>query len=380
MPGRAYPQITNQSARRNHYWCARPGLKHERMAVDHMATQYIIAQETFGGFMDRRHFIALLSSISTVFPFRSYAQLAKKMYRVAVVGANGPQASMRELSITKAFMEGMRDLGYVEGENVVYELRSTEGKVAERTGPMVAEFKAMGIDVVVAAAGVLAKEMMRHTSTMPIVMAVSPDPVADGIVSSLARPGGNVTGFSVQAGPELEAKRLQFLKEIAPTMVRVGYLATKKEWDDVDGKSLQIAAQKLGMTPYLVENSLASSTEAFRSLESDPPDALVVSHWTSNWVRRQSIFDFALHRRVPVTYPWREYVDAGGLMSYGVNLVDQYRRVGDYVDKIIKGANPAELPIQLPTNFELVINLKAAKAIGLEVPAPVLAQAAEVIE
>jgi len=245
---------------------------------------------------------------------------------------------------------------------------------------MVAEFKAMGIDVVVAAAGVLAKEMMRHTSTMPIVMAVSPDPVADGIVSSLARPGGNVTGFSLQAGPELEAKRLQFLKEIAPTMVRVGYLATKKEWDDIDGKSLQIAAQKLGMTPYLVENSLASSTEAFRSLESDPPDALVVSHWTSNWVRRQCIFDFALHQRVPVTYPWREFVDAGGLMSYGVNLVDQYRRVGDYVDKIIKGANPAELPIQLPTNFELVINLKAAKAVGLEVPAPVLAQAAEVIE
>lgn len=302
------------------------------------------------------------------------------MHRVAFVGANGPQAQVREVTITKAFMEGMRDLGYFEGENIQYVLRSTEGKIAERTGPMVAEFIAMGIDVVLVASGQLAKEMMRYTSTMPIVMGVSPDPVADGIVSSLARPGGNVTGYSLQAGPELEAKRLQLLKEIAPTMVRVAYLATKKEWDDVDGKTLQIAAQKLGMTPYLVENSLTNSTEAFRSLESEPPDALVVSNWTSNWVTRQSIFDIALRRRIPVTYPWREFVDVGGLMSYGVNLPDQYRRAGDYVDKILKGANPGELPIQLPTKFELVINRKAANAIGLEIPWPVLAQAAEVIE
>jgi putative ABC transport system substrate-binding protein len=287
---------------------------------------------------------------------------------------------MRELSITQAFMEGMRDLGYFEGENIQYLLRSTEGKIAERTGPMVVEFNAMGVDVVLVASSVLAKEMMRYTSTMPIVMAVSADPVADGIVSSLARPGGNVTGFSNQAGPELEAKRLQLLKEIAPTMVRVAHLATKKEWDDVQGKALQIAGQKLGMAPYLVENSLTNSTEAFRSLESEPPDAFVVSNSTSNWVTRQSIFDLALRRRIPVVYPWRAFVDVGGLMSYGVNLPDQYRRAADYVDKILKGADPGDLPIQLPTKFELVINLKAAKAIGLAIPSPVLAQAAEVIE
>ena len=163
-------------------------------------------------------------------------------------------------------------------------------------------------------------------------------------------------------------------------MVRVAYLATKKEWVDVDGKALQIAAQKLGMTTHLVENSLPNSTEAFRSLESEPPHALVVSNWTSNWVTRQSIFDIALRRRIPVVYPWREFVEVGGLMSYGVKLNDQYRRAADYVDKILKGANPGELPIQLPTQFELVINLKAAKAIGLEMPAHILAQAAEVIE
>jgi ABC-type uncharacterized transport system substrate-binding protein len=148
------------------------------------------------------------------------------------------QAQVREVTITKTFMEGMRDLGYFEGENIQYVLRSTERKIAERTGPMVAEFIAMGVDVVLVASGQLAKEMIRYTSTMPIVMGVSPDPVADGIVSSLARPRGNVTGYSLQAGPELEAKRLQLLKEIAPTMVRVAYLATKKEWDDVDGKAM----------------------------------------------------------------------------------------------------------------------------------------------
>jgi len=330
--------------------------------------------------MDRRRFICLLSSATVALPGRGYAQLGKKVYRVAFVGANGPQAQIRELSITKAFMLGMRDLGYFEGENIQYVLRSTEGKIAERTGPMVAEFAAMGVDVVLVASSVIAKEMLRYTSTMPIVMAVSADPVADGIVSSLARPGGSVTGFSNQAGPELEAKRLQLLQEIAPTMVRVAHLATKKEWDDVQGKALQTASQKLGMTPYLVENSLTNSTEAFRSLESEPPDAFVVSNSTSNWVTRQSIFDIALRRRIPVIYPWREFVDVGGLMSYGVNLPDQYRRAADYVDKILKGANPGELPIQLPTKFELVINLKAAKAIGREIPSPILAQAAEVIE
>jgi len=330
--------------------------------------------------MDRRRFICLLSSATVALPGRGYAQLGKKVYRVAFVGANGPQAQIRELSITKAFMLGMRDLGYFEGENIQYVLRSTEGKIAERTGPMVAEFAAMGVDVVLVASSVIAKEMLRYTSTMPIVMAVSADPVADGIVSSLARPGGSVTGFSNQAGPELEAKRLQLLQEIAPTMVRVAHLATKKEWDDVQGKALQTASQKLGMTPYLVENSLTNSTEAFRSLESEPPDAIVVSNSTSNWVTRQSIFDIALRRRIPVIYPWREFVDVGGLMSYGVNLPDQYRRAADYVDKILKGANPGELPIQLPTKFELVMNLKAAKAIGLEIPSPILAQAAEVIE
>jgi putative ABC transport system substrate-binding protein len=330
--------------------------------------------------MDRRRLIALLSSAGAVFPLRPRAQQANKVFRVALVGGNGPQPAMRELGITRAFMEGMRNLGYIEGHNIEYELRSADGKIAERAGPITDELIAKGVDLIVVLATPLAKEMMQRAPHVPILMAASIDPVRMGVVSSLARLGGNVTGFSNQVAPEIEAKRLHLLKETAPATSRVAYLGTKEEWDSGNGQSLQSAAQVLGLTVNLVEHSLTGHAEAFQALENGRPDALVVGSWTSLSVKRQAIYDFALQHRTPVIYPWREYVDAGGLMSYGINLRDQYRRAADYVDKILKGANPAELPIQLPTNFELVINLKTAKAIGLEIPAPILAQAAEVVE
>jgi ABC-type uncharacterized transport system substrate-binding protein len=330
--------------------------------------------------MDRRGFLALLSSsAAAVLPLRLLAQQSKKVYRVAFVGPNGPQATMRELSITEGFMEGMRDLGYIEGDNVYYELRSAEGKVAERIGSITEELIAKGVDLIVVLATPLAKEMMHYAPHVPIVMGASIDPVGLGVVSSLARPGGNVTGFSIQVAPEIEAKRLQLLKETAPTTSRVVYFEGKGEWDD-NGESLKLAAKALGMTILPIEHSLAGHVEAFQALENEHPDALLIGSWTSLSVKRQAIFDYALQHRTPVIYPWREYVDAGGLMSYGINLRDQYRRAADYVDKILRGANPGELPIQLPTKFELVISLKVARAIGIEIPAPVLAQAAEVIE
>jgi putative tryptophan/tyrosine transport system substrate-binding protein len=329
--------------------------------------------------MDRRGFLAFLSSTAIVFPLRVRAQQSKKVYRVAFVGPNGPQATMRELTITQGFMEGMRDLGYVEGKNIHYELHSAEGKVAERMGPITEELIAKGVDLIVVTASPLAKEMMHYAPHTPIVMGASTDPVRLGVVSSLARPGGNVTGFSNQVAPEIEAKRLHLLKETAPTTTHVAYLAEKFEWDN-NGEVLKLAARALGTTVFFVEHSLAGHAEAFQVLENERPDALVVGSWTSLYVRRQAIYDFAFQRRVPVIYPWREYVNAGGLMSYGINLPDQYRRAADYVDKILKGANPGELPIQLPTKFDLVLNLKAAKVIGLEIPPAVLAQAAEVIE
>lgn len=327
--------------------------------------------------MDRRYFIVLLSSVAAVLPSRGYAQPAKKVYRVALVGANGPATRG---SLVQAFIEGMRDLGYIEGENIEYELRSAEGKIAERVGPMTEEFIDKRVDVIMVNASLLAKEFMQHTAKVPIVMSAGGDLVSQGIVANLARPGGNVTGFSNFVGSEIEAKRVQLLKEVAPAAHRITYLGQRQIWDSGYGKALQSAALEVGSTIIFVEHSLAGHEEVFQHLENEVPDALMISEWTSLWVKRQAIFDFARQHRTPVIYPWKEYVDAGGLISYGVNLVDQYRRSADYVDKILKGANPGELPIQLPTKFELIINLKIAKATGLEIPAPILAQAAEVIE
>jgi putative ABC transport system substrate-binding protein len=265
--------------------------------------------------MDRRRIIGLLIGTTAVLPSRSYAQPAKKVYCVAIVGANGPPDIKRELSITRAFLEGMRGLGYIEGENIEYEFRSAEGKVAERAGPMIEEFIAKGVDVINVNASFLAKEFIRHTTKIPIVMSAGGDLVSQGIVASLARPGGNVTGFSNHVGPEIDAKRLQFLKEVAPPTRLVAYLGTKLEWDSGIGQALQSAAQGFGSTIILVEHSLAGHAEAFRVLENERPDALIISQWTSLWVRRQDIIDFGLRRRTPVIYPWGEYVDAGGLMS-----------------------------------------------------------------
>ena len=327
--------------------------------------------------MKRREFLALLAV--GAWPVATHAQPAKKVYRVALVGGNGPQSTMRELSITQAFIEGMRELGYSEGENIEYEFHSADGKIADRSGPIVQELVARGVDVIVVAAALLAKEMIRHTTTVPIVMAAGQDLVAMGVVSSLSRPGGNVTGFSNQTGPEIDAKRLQFLKEVAPRVSTVIYLGAKSDWETHE-EALRSAAQRLGITISYIEHSLAGHAEAFRAVEYARPDALLVSAFTSLWVKRQAIIEFAHGRRISVMYPWREYVLAGGLISYGVDLVDQWRRTASYVDKILRGADPAVLPIQLPTNFELVINLQTAKAIGIEIPAPILAQAAHVIE
>ena len=327
--------------------------------------------------MKRREFLVLLGV--GALPVVTHAQPAKKVYRVALVGGNGPQSTMRELGLSQALMGGMRDLGYVEGENIEFEFHSADGRIAERSGPIVQELVARGVDVIVVAAALLAKEMIRHTTTVPIVMGAGQDLMAMGVVSSLSRPGGNVTGFSIQAGPEIEAKRLQFLKEAAPRVSTVIYLGAKSDWE-THGEALQSAAQRLGITISYVEHSLAGHGEALHALEDAHPDALVISAFTSLWVKRPAIFDFALQHRMPGNYPFREFVETGGLMSYGVNLFDQWRRTASYVDKILKGADPGVLPIQLPTNFELVINLKTAKAIGLEIPAPLLAQAAEVIE
>jgi ABC-type uncharacterized transport system substrate-binding protein len=328
----------------------------------------------------RREFIAIVSA-GLVLPMITRAQQPTRVYRVGFVSSigtayiyplNDPRAG-----VIRPFAEGLRELGYVEGQNLVLLRRSAEGVVGRGTD-IASVLIREGVDVIVVTTVVLAKEMMGATTTVPIVMAAGGDPIRTGVAANLARPGGNVTGFTIIPGPEFHAKRLQYLKDTIPNTSRVAYLATRGEWDDTTGKAIRFAAMGLGVTLTHAEHTLTNYTDAFALMAKERPDALVVS--ANPAANPKAIIDFASEHRMPAIYPWRQYVLDGGLMSYGIDLQDQYHRSAGYVDRILKGENPAELPIQQPTKFELVVNLKTAKAIGVEIPAPVLAQAAEVIE
>src|SRR5262245_24668113 len=211
-------------------------------------------------------------------------------------------------------------------------------------------------------------------------MAISTDPVAAGIVSSLARPAGNVTGFTRHPGPEFEAKRLQLLKEAIPEATRVAFLGFKSEWESPEGASVRAAAPMRGVTLVHIEHTPTNFADAFARITRDRPHALFVARSGAAYANRQLIATFVVDQRMPSIFPFREYVEAGGLMSYGVNLPDLFRRAAGYVDKILRGAAPGDLPIQQPAKFELAINLKAARALGLTVPPALLARADEVIE
>jgi putative ABC transport system substrate-binding protein len=272
----------------------------------------------------------------------------------------------------------LRALGYVEGQNLVLERRSAEGRF-ERFGEIVAELVSRKVDVIVTVSS-MANEVKRVTNTVPIVMATSVDPVGGGIVASLARPGGNITGLTTNPGPEFGAKQLQLLKEALPDASRVAFLGLANDWESHEGKAVRAAARTLGVTLVHAEHTPIHYADAFALITRDRPDALFVTRNSANYANRQLIADFAVERRMPGMYPYREFVAAGGLMSYGVSVPDLFRRAAGYVDKILKGAKPADLPVEQPTKFELVINLKTAKALRLTIPPALLARADEVIE
>jgi putative ABC transport system substrate-binding protein len=281
--------------------------------------------------------------------------------------------------LVRAFMHGMRDLGYVEGQNWVFEPRSAEGRF-ERFGEIVAELVRSRIDVIVTAGDEMAVEAKRVTTVVPIVMVSSTDPVGAGIVASLARPGGNITGLTIHPGPEIEAKRLQLLKEALPETTRVAFLGLEGEWEGPDGKAVQAAAGMLGVTLVHAQHTPTHYDDAFALISRDRPHAVFVGRHPATYAKWQIITDFMAQHRLPGSYPFRDFVAAGGLMSYGVSVPDLLRRAAGYVDKILKGAKPADLPVQQPTTFELVINLKTAKALGITLPQSILALADEVIE
>jgi putative ABC transport system substrate-binding protein len=308
------------------------------------------------------------------------AQQAAKVPRIGYLMDNlGTAPHLRE-----AFRQGLRELGYVEGRNVVIEYRYAEGKY-ERFPALAAELVALKVDVMVAASGTLsALAAKQATRTLPIVFAVVADPVESGLVASLARPGGNVTGSSFLA-PELVGKCLELLMQAVPGISRVavlwqpGGLGKGTEKDML--KAAEVAARALGVRLQFVEvRGPADFDRAFSEMTRARAGALTVLTSTMFIAERRRLVDLAAKNRLPTVYQWREAVDAGGLMSYGPNMADLFRRATTYVDKILKGAKPADLPVEQPTKFERVINLKTAKALGLTIPQSLLQRADEVIE
>ncbi len=322
--------------------------------------------------MDRREFVASLSLTLLAAPLAVEAQVGK-VYRIGILanlsgGIWGP------------FIEGLRDLGYVEGQNITIELRSSEGKY-ERLPDLAAELVRLKVDVIVAPADENVVVAKQATRTIPIVMAGSGDPVGSGLVASLARPGGNVTGLSLNA-PELAGKQLQLLKEIVPRVSRVAVLwnPTNRAGQSLLGEA-KVAARSLGVQLRILEARGPDEFQGtFAAMARERAGALLVFPDGMFLLQRKRITDFAAKSRLPAMYGRRELVDAGGLMSYAPSLGDNLRRAASYVDKILKGAKPADLPVEQPTKFDLVINLKTAKALGLTIPPALLLRADEVIE
>jgi len=331
----------------------------------------------------RRRF--LLTSLAGVLagPLVAESQ-AGKVYRIGILSGASPVSAMvgpnPASSSVSALLQRLRELGYVYGENLVTESRSAEG-MPDRLPALAAELVRIPVDVIVASGPPTARAAQQATRTIPIVIAGMPDPVGSGLVDSLARPGGNVTGVSSAGGPEIVGKRLELLKEAAPRISRVTYIASQENWESPTGRHTQAAARALGVTLLHTEVSRPEQfPDAFATITRQRPNALLVQPSAANSVRRQLIADFAATRRLPAMYGFRDFVDAGGLMAYGQSIAELNRRAATYVDKILKGAKPADLPVEQATKFEFVINLKTAKALGLTIPPSLLLRADQVIE
>jgi putative tryptophan/tyrosine transport system substrate-binding protein len=316
----------------------------------------------------------------TLMPVAAEAQSAGKVWRIGVL------ATVPNPPSDAAALQSLRELGYVEGRNLVLEWRFSEGR-DERFADFAAEFVRLKVDLIVTVSNPGALAAKKATTTIPIVMVASVSPERIGLVASLARPGGNVTGMSLDAGPEIAGKMLQLLKETVPKVVRVATLASSPTGAWFDPKSgapvreIDAASQGLRLTLIpLVARSPDDFAGAFAAAAHGRAEALLVDSSNLDFVHRHLIVESAAKQRLPAVYPLPQFADAGGLMAYGVESKDLLRRAAAYVDKILNGAKPADLPVEQPTKFELVINLKTAKALGLTIPPSVLGRADRVIE
>jgi putative ABC transport system substrate-binding protein len=327
--------------------------------------------------MKRREFITLSGGAAVAWQLtaRAEAQSAAKVYRVGfLLGATGESVA----SLFHALDEGLRGLGYVEGRNIVFEQRYAAGRM-ERLPELAAELVRLRVDVIVTGSNIHVAAVRRATTTIPIVMVFTADPVGAGFVASLARPGGNVTGLAADASLELWAKYLALLKEVVPKLSRVGVLGQVSS--QVGFADLETASRKLDVTLEVADiRSPEDFDGAFATMINKQVGALLVVVGPLTYLLRQQIADAALKYRLPAITNLQEFVQAGLLMSYGPDILDLYRRAAVYVDKIFRGAVPADLPVEQPTKYELAINLKTAKTLGLTMPPSLLTTADEVIE
>ncbi len=334
--------------------------------------------------MRRRKFLACASALALMRAGSAPAQSPGKVYRIAILSAAVPIADMAETGHAdyRAFLEELRRLGYVEGQNLALERRSAEGD-RRRLPALGREAVALKPDAIFSVDNFAIRALKAATPTIPIV-AVAVDPVGVGFAASLVRPGGNVTGFSVGAGWEVIGKRVELLKRAVPTASRMAALWPRGFWEGRAGEVFREAAKRAELTP--VDAPLDSPVgegeyrRAFAAMVRDRVDSLYVTAASENSVHRRLIAELAAEAKLPAIYFHREAVEVGGLMAYAIDSIDIYRRAAGYIDRILKGADPAEMPIQQPTKYELLINMKTAKALGLAIPPSLLGIADEVIE
>jgi putative ABC transport system substrate-binding protein len=334
--------------------------------------------------MRRREFITLLGGAAAAWPRVARAQRPGKIDRIAIVHPSTPIVELQETGNSgyRFLLKELRRLGHVEGQNLAVERYSGHGQT-EHYAELAREVVAREPQVIVTNASRLVLNFKEATTTIPIVGLMA-DPIAFKIVDSIARPGGNVTGVSVDAGLDIWGKRLQLLREAVPAASRVGYLVSQDAWRTSQATAVRQATEQLGISLIapLLEGTIeeAEYRRVFSAMTQEHAAALIISDQVEHFTYRRLIIDIADHNRLPAIYPGREYAELGGFMAYGIDNADMFRRAAGYVDKLLRGAKPNDIPIYQPTKFELVVNLKTAKTLGITVPITLQAIADEVIE
>jgi putative ABC transport system substrate-binding protein len=328
--------------------------------------------------MDRRIFVGAVAGALLASPLAIEAQQAGRVPRRGYLVQNNAETSQGPLG---AFREGLREHGWVEGQNIVLDLRFAEGKV-DRLPVLVAELIQLKVDIIVTGSSAATWAAKDATKTIPIVMAASANALGEGLVTSLAHPSGNITGMTFLAGPEIAGKQLQLLKEMSPAASRVAVLTNPTNRSHAAfARELKVAARSLGAQLQVVEAPNPDQLDsAFAAMTRERAAALLVLTDSMFVGQRRRVADLAARSRLPALYSQKEFVDAGGLVSYGPSLSDMFRRAATHVDKVLRGAKPGDIPVEQPTKFELVINLKTARALGITIPQSLLLRANEVIQ